>query len=80
MLEVFLNNSRLMQRFEPALYDGDLLVFTAAQGRTETSPDADAWQPYVTGRIDNHFVDADHGGMTRPDALAEVARVLNERH
>nr|AGS49567.1 long-chain-fatty-acid--CoA ligase [uncultured bacterium esnapd10] len=80
MLEVFLNNSRLMQRFEPGLFDGDLVVFTAAQGRTESSPTADAWQPYVTGRIDDHFVDADHGGMTRPDALAEVARVLNERH
>ncbi|MFI6099301.1 amino acid adenylation domain-containing protein [Lentzea sp. NPDC051213] len=80
MLEVFLNNSRLIQRFEPAVFDGDLDFFTAARGRTESSPDAGAWQPYITGRISDHLVDADHGGMTRPDALAEVARVLNERH
>ncbi|WP_229799492.1 amino acid adenylation domain-containing protein [Couchioplanes azureus] len=77
MLAVFTNNSRLMRDHRISRYDGDLTFFTAARGRDAGSPTAEAWRRFVTGTIADHAVDANHGGMTRPSALAEVARVLD---
>jgi enterobactin synthetase component F len=60
-------------------YDGDLLFFTAADGRTPASPTASAWRPYVTGDITNHEVPCGHFEMTEPRALAAIGAVLTER-
>jgi thioesterase domain-containing protein len=37
------------------------------------------WAPYVSGSIETHLVDCSHHEMTRPDALAKIGPVLNDR-
>ncbi|MFJ2816071.1 amino acid adenylation domain-containing protein [Streptomyces sp. NPDC087294] len=63
----------------PTPYDGDLLHFRATLGRPEALPDAWAWRPYVTGRIEAHDLVTTHGRMTRPDELARLGPVVRAR-
>ncbi|GHE03399.1 amino acid adenylation domain-containing protein [Streptomyces alanosinicus] len=63
----------------PTPYDGDLLHFRATLGRPEGLPDAEAWRPYVTGRIEAHDIATTHGRMTRPDELARLGPIVRAR-
>ncbi|CCK30252.1 amino acid adenylation domain protein [Streptomyces davaonensis JCM 4913] len=63
----------------PTPYDGDLLHFRATLGRDEGLPDADAWRPHITGRIEAHDIATTHGRMTRPDELAQLGPVVRAR-
>jgi amino acid adenylation domain-containing protein len=73
------NNMRLAANHVPDRYDGDLLFFTAAHGRTRNFPSAQAWRPYVTGRIDNHEIHCGHFEMTDRDPLTAIGAVLADR-
>nr|AGS49329.1 long-chain-fatty-acid--CoA ligase [uncultured bacterium esnapd2] len=77
---VYLNNIRLMRRYTPAKFEGDV-VFVAA---TRVAPDKldrarpEAWNPYITGTLTSHPVATTHENLlVEPDAVAEVAAVLN---
>lgn len=59
-----------------AIEQGDLLFFTAAQGRTDTALTHQAWQPFVTGLIANYNLDADHGQMLTGGCLQTVAHAI----
>ncbi|MGE0036626.1 MAG: amino acid adenylation domain-containing protein, partial [Xanthobacteraceae bacterium] len=71
----FENSTRLMRRFSPQRYRGDLLLFVATQGNPKPPP-IDAWRPYVDGRINVHRVDCTHETMLEPQAVAEIGVVL----
>ncbi|MCA1191391.1 non-ribosomal peptide synthetase [Saccharopolyspora sp. 6V] len=87
-MRVFVDNCRLMESFEPARFDGDLVSFTALRRTHDrTAVDGDrgdpltsaAWRPYVTGTVLDHGVDATHDGMlTDPDAIARIGGVLDD--
>ncbi|MDT0615855.1 amino acid adenylation domain-containing protein, partial [Streptomyces lancefieldiae] len=79
LVEVFSSNVRLRHEFAPERFDGDLLFFAAAEGRTGPRPRPEDWRPYVAGRIDIHELPCAHGDMTRPEPLALVADVLVDR-
>ncbi|WP_407836837.1 amino acid adenylation domain-containing protein [Streptomyces sp. DSM 116496] len=74
--EICLNSMRQLRIFEPDRFRGDLLFFTALQGRTEKSFGYDAWGPHVDGRIINHDLDCDHGGMTQPRMIARIGKIV----
>jgi nonribosomal peptide synthetase DhbF len=76
---VFADNASLQHTFEPRVFDGDLLFFAATADRFPGAPEPGAWQPYVTGRVEVHPVDAAHGGMVRPVPLAGIGSVLATR-
>ncbi|KWT61107.1 hypothetical protein ADL21_14980 [Streptomyces albus subsp. albus] len=59
-------------------YDGDLLFFTAGRDETRQGSLAARWEPYVAGRVHNHFVDCHHLEMTAPEPLAAIAAVLDK--
>ncbi|MFE6359612.1 amino acid adenylation domain-containing protein [Streptomyces sp. NPDC057806] len=63
----------------PSPYDGDLLHFRATLGRPEGLPDAEAWRPHITGRIEAHDIATTHGRMTRPDELARLGPIVRAR-
>jgi thioesterase domain-containing protein len=68
--------------FRPRTFDGDLLFFTAAEdqiNRTDPTRCASAWQPLVTGDIQDHEVPCRHSEMTTPESLAAIGPVLH-RH
>ncbi|MFE0174972.1 amino acid adenylation domain-containing protein [Streptomyces sp. NPDC059002] len=80
VVEVFLNNARLMRRPPEAAFDGDLLLFRATKGRHRTaSADRDAWRPYVTGLIEVHEIACEHREMALPGPLAQLAAVIRPR-
>ena len=74
--------SRLVEltwNHRPALFDGDLIYFNAADRRAEdvTAP-ARAWSEFVTGRIAEHRIPVQHERMTEPDSLRAIGFVLTE--
>ncbi|MFJ5548010.1 amino acid adenylation domain-containing protein [Streptomyces sp. NPDC093225] len=76
LMEVTVNNVRLMKEFAPRRYDGPVVLFQAGRER-HLSPETAAalWTPWV-GALEHHVVDCGHADMTRPGALSEIAPVL----
>ncbi|MEU6239386.1 thioesterase domain-containing protein, partial [Kitasatospora sp. NPDC047058] len=72
MAEAFRRNVRLAHAFRPAVFDGDLLLFTAARGSSRRQPGAEDWTGYVTGRIDQVAVACAHGEMAGPGPMAVI--------
>ncbi|SEG68569.1 nonribosomal peptide synthetase DhbF [Actinacidiphila yanglinensis] len=79
VVEVFLNNARLMRQPPEAAFDGDLLLFRATRGRRPASANRAAWRPHVTGLIEEHEVDCEHREMALPGPLAQLAGVIRPR-
>ncbi|MEU6562780.1 amino acid adenylation domain-containing protein [Nocardia nova] len=75
------NGTVLANGFRPRVFDGDLLFFTAADDEinlADSTRCATAWEPYVTGVIDDRKLRCRHSGMTTPEALAVVGPALRE--
>ncbi|MER6301919.1 amino acid adenylation domain-containing protein, partial [Kitasatospora sp. NPDC001539] len=79
VVEVFLANLALADDAPLPGYDGDALVFVAAEDRPADAPDPESWRPHVGGRIEVHEVPSTHGAMTGPRALSVIGPVLAER-
>ncbi|MGW0393348.1 non-ribosomal peptide synthetase, partial [Streptomyces sp. NPDC003042] len=82
VLDVFMNNARLMRGHAPGRFDGDVLVVSAERVSAQklARRDDQSWRPHVTGRIDRVGVDSDHLGLVQSDAaLARIAHALSER-
>src|SRR5208283_368319 len=62
----------------PAVFRGDVLFFTAA-GPPGSPAGADAWRPYVTGRIETHRVGCTHHEMVTESGLAEIGPILSRK-
>ncbi|MBF6170576.1 non-ribosomal peptide synthetase [Nocardia blacklockiae] len=78
----YANGAVLAHGFRPRVFDGDLLFFTAADdeiNRADPTRCAAAWQPFVTGTIEDRKVRCRHSGMTTPEALAIIGPVLRDR-
>jgi thioesterase domain-containing protein len=72
--DAYTNNIRLMTRFSPRRFHGDVLLFVATQG--ETKPPHDIWSPYIGGRIKVHPIDCTHDTMMNPLPAAKIGRIL----
>lgn len=80
--DVFVNNIRIMRKFQPGFFDGDVLFFSANQMPEEDRErlHVSSWQPFIGGRVDVHTIDATHGNlMTEAPHVARVGRVLADR-
>ena len=75
MARVFAENTRMMTRFVPDVFTGDLIHVRATIGN---SPKPGEWSSYVDGQIIRHEVAATHGGLLAPAPLGEIAAVLQE--
>ncbi|QKW24524.1 alpha/beta fold hydrolase [Kitasatospora sp. NA04385] len=73
------NFGRILPGARLGTFDGDALVFVAAEGKEKPEAMAADWQPYVTGRVVGHLVDCAHDGMTRPEPIAVIGEVLASR-
>nr|ARU08075.1 MlcM [uncultured bacterium] len=77
---VYLNNIRLMRRFTPAEFAGDVVFFAATKVAKDKLDRArpEAWNPHISGTLTAHPVATAHEKLlVEPEAVAEVARVLN---
>ncbi|WP_103349349.1 non-ribosomal peptide synthetase [Amycolatopsis sp. CA-128772] len=78
VLDVMANNGELALRYEPARFSGRLLLFLAAEGRTEDdlAGRPGQWAPYVDGEIKTHRIDCGHEFMMHPQAQAAIGRIV----
>ncbi|MGP3953447.1 amino acid adenylation domain-containing protein [Streptomyces sp. 7N604] len=81
--DVYVNNVRIMRKFKPGFFDGDVLFFSATRMSAtdrETRLNVSFWQPFVGGRIEVHAIDSAHGNlMTDPRHIAGIGRVLADK-
>jgi thioesterase domain-containing protein/ubiquinone/menaquinone biosynthesis C-methylase UbiE/acyl carrier protein len=76
-LQLAAHSAQLLVGFRPGRFDGDLLLFLAAQDRQELfSPDL--WAPYVTGHIEVRWIQCKHTRMIDPISIAAIGRVLEQ--
>ncbi|WP_054815045.1 alpha/beta fold hydrolase [Nocardia arizonensis] len=71
----YVDGVRLAHDFRPEVFDGDLLYFSATEGPTAPFG-ARLWQPYVTGELREHPIDAAHAQMTNSEVVAVVGPLL----
>ncbi|MGO4146372.1 amino acid adenylation domain-containing protein [Paenarthrobacter sp. YAF11_1] len=76
MVENFPVLARLIREQEPALFDGDLLLFRATVDVPAGTPGADAWEPYITGSITDVEVPDRHSRMLSDAALPSIMPAL----
>lgn len=76
VLRVGMNNLRLLAGFVPGTFDGGLTVITAAHTKPHDCLPAEAWQLYVTGRVDVLSVETSHHTMFTTGAR-EVGTLLS---
>ncbi len=74
IMDSFENSTRLMRRFSPQQFQGDMLLFVATEG--EPKPPIQTWKPFVDGRIKVHRIECTHETMMDPAPVAEICRVL----
>ncbi len=63
--------------FVPAVFLGDLQVFTATEDKDDPSTIAEGWRAYVSGKIRNVDVATHHLGMADAASLALIGPVLD---
>ncbi|MCI4066275.1 amino acid adenylation domain-containing protein [Micromonospora sp. R77] len=71
VLRVFVDHVNLTRSVTSPPFDGDLLLFTAAE-----STAARRWPSYGTRHVEVHPVPFSHGLMTSPAALAHIGPIL----
>ncbi|MFD8788585.1 alpha/beta fold hydrolase, partial [Kitasatospora sp. NPDC059599] len=83
LVDIVINNIHLMDAYQPEAYDGDVLFFTATEGKVENWMSCDAWAEYVNGQVENHLIACEHTKMTDPEPLRKIGdtitRYLSER-
>ncbi|MFI0444378.1 amino acid adenylation domain-containing protein [Actinomadura sp. 6N118] len=71
------NGVHRAEEYRPGPFRGDIVFFTALQGRTDEMPTGPAnWAPLVDGRIEDHPLDVDHHLLMEPEPAAEIGAVL----
>jgi thioesterase domain-containing protein len=72
--EVCRNNMQIATTFKPQPFDGEALLFVAANGYL-TAP-VELWRPYISGRLRVHQIDCDHDAILEPHRAAEIGRMI----
>jgi amino acid adenylation domain-containing protein/FkbM family methyltransferase len=73
------HNTRLAEKHNPPLFNGDVLFFSATGDRDIPELKPTAWQRFVTGSVHTHVIAAQHHEMLRPEPLGRIAEVLAEK-
>ena len=61
------------------VFDGDVLFFTATEGRGGFESTHEDWSPYCRGVLDNHDVACRHHDMTGPAPLNVIGPLVDDR-
>uniref|UniRef100_UPI000483BF8A alpha/beta fold hydrolase n=1 Tax=Rhodococcus sp. UNC363MFTsu5.1 TaxID=1449069 RepID=UPI000483BF8A len=77
-VESVLESLTLLAAHHPKPFAGDLVYFTAVREDRSGALGASTWRSVVGGAIHNHPVESTHWGMASPEALAVIARHLDD--
>ncbi|OXM52853.1 non-ribosomal peptide synthetase [Amycolatopsis alba] len=76
LARVFVDNDRVYSELRPEKYRGEVVFFSATEGRSADSPEPGSWRDHVTGRVDVHEIACAHGEITQPKPIALIGGVL----
>jgi thioesterase domain-containing protein len=77
MLRLLKHNGELAMSFRPEWLNGDLLLFSAVEGKPEhASPDL--WKQHISGQVNVHEIQCSHKEMLHPIIAKEVGRLLQQ--
>ena len=68
------NNTRIISTFSPERFEGDVLLFVAANRHAE--PPIGSWKPYIDGRIRVHEIDCTHDSIMDALPTEKIGKVL----
>ena len=74
IVEAYYNNIRIVKKFAPQRFHGDVLLFTSTS--VENISPLEAWKPYVSGEIKIVQTECDHDAMLNSPAAAKIGIVL----
>ena len=74
MLKVYKNNIALASKFVPRRFDGNLLLFIASRGATDSRKHT--WATHIRGDIKSYEIACEHATMLDPGPLGEIASAL----
>jgi amino acid adenylation domain-containing protein len=77
MLRLLEHNVALLYSFRPGVFEGDLLLFTAGEKRSEFFAPG-LWAPYIAGHIEVHEVTCEHSQMTDPAPITFIGRLVEQ--
>jgi thioesterase domain-containing protein len=69
------HNASLAQRFQPGRFDGDMVLFIAAESERDILT-PEHWSGCCTGQLTCHYVSCTHAQMTDSAAIAEIGIVV----
>jgi thioesterase domain-containing protein/acyl carrier protein len=75
--DVFAGNGNALLRHRTGQFDGDLLLFTAADDPSPADPAA--WHGHITGSVHVQPVSCRHGDMLQPAPLTVIGPILAEQ-
>ncbi|MBR8744929.1 non-ribosomal peptide synthetase [Nocardiopsis sp. MG754419] len=77
LVDAAVNHAVVMNRHTPGTFAGDTVFFRATRGRNEYSPDVEYWKEHIDGRMEVHDIDSTHMGMTRPESVGVIGRLVS---
>ncbi|GAA3768062.1 amino acid adenylation domain-containing protein [Streptomyces phyllanthi] len=76
LARVFVDNDRIYEELRPRTYRGDMVFFSATEGKPEDAPTPESWRDHVTGRLEVHEIACGHGEITQAKHIARIGAVL----
>jgi thioesterase domain-containing protein/aryl carrier-like protein len=70
--QTYLRNSEMRNAHDSGWFDGDAMLFVAAEGKDESEPTAERWEGYVSGAVTEFRLPCIHWDMARPDMLTQI--------
>ncbi|MBQ1082104.1 non-ribosomal peptide synthetase [Nocardiopsis sp. B62] len=77
LVDAAVNHAVVMNHHTPGTFTGDTVFFRATRGRNEYSPEVEYWKEHIDGRIEVHDIDSTHMGMTRPESVGLIGRLVS---
>jgi nonribosomal peptide synthetase DhbF len=74
-----INSERIFYDYEPGVFNGDMLFFTAKRSAPGNGPLAQQWLKFVTGEVINVEIDCLHQEMMDPEPISQIGKIVNER-
>jgi len=72
-----LSNVELHRAHEPGVFDGDIIIFSAARDESDRSSSLlQGWRPYVTGDITEYSIDCTHNEMLSTESVSMYGKQL----
>jgi thioesterase domain-containing protein/aryl carrier-like protein len=72
LAQTFQRNTHMRNMHEPGRFDGDTLLFVAAEGKQGDTSAVERWEGHVSGSITEIGIPCTHSGMAKPEMLAQI--------